>query len=104
MNTLRNLQEDLSRKISSLIEDIQTLHELSYDHDNLDFSKEIEKLKEEKDALINTQAYLEKCDKELVRTLESWLSFGCKGKIEIILTGENKDGHKNDKEDSSAHN
>lgn len=85
MNTLRKLQESLSKNINSLIEDIQMLLDLSQNHDNLDFSKEILKLKKEKDILISTQAYLEKCDKELGDKLEEWLKNGCKGEIQIKI-------------------
>ncbi len=88
MDSLRNLQEELSSKINSLIEDITTLHLLSNDYKNLNFNKQISTIGKEKDFLIETQGYLRECEKDLGETLTEWLKNDCKGKIQIKLVTE----------------
>ena len=86
--TFRKLQAKLSGKIHSIIDTIDALDGLMNTHDNLDFKTQISILEEERNALIVTQNYLEKCEFKLSNTIQRWLDNDCKGKIQISLTGK----------------
>lgn len=90
--SLRNLRAELSNKIQDIIDDIDSLESLSDVHEKLklNFDSQILILKDEKDELIETQNYLEKCEFVLGNTINRWLENGCKGKIQISLTGDKK--------------
>lgn len=88
MATLKNLQAELSSKIHAIIDDIDALESLMYTHENLNFETQISILQEEKNSLIETQNYLEKCEFKLSNTIQKWLENDCKGKIQISLKGE----------------
>ena len=85
--SLRNLRAELSNKIQDIIDDIDSLESLSDIHEKLNFDSQILILKDEKDELIETQNYLEKCEFVLGNTINRWLENGCKGKIQISLKG-----------------
>ena len=85
MSTLKQLQIELSSKIEAIIEDIGSLESLTYDHDGLNFDSQISILREEKNSLIETQNYMEKCEFKLSNTIQKWFENDCKGKIQISL-------------------
>lgn len=88
MATLRSLQAEISSKIHAIIDDIDSLESLTYIHENLNFESQILILGEEKNSLIDTQNYLEKCEFKLGNTIKKWLENDCKGEIQISLKGE----------------
>jgi len=102
--SLRNLLVELSNKIQDITDDIDSLESLSDDYEKLDFEPQILILRDKKVGLIETQHYLEKCEFVLANTINRWLENGCKGKIQITLTGEKENEHKNNKKDASTHN
>lgn len=87
MTTLRKLQAEISSKIHTIIDDIDSLESLTCIHDGLNFEPQILILEQEKNSLIETQNYLETCEFKLSNTIQKWLENDRKGKIQISLQG-----------------